>query len=122
MVADYVRRAKYPVTTVQEVGEDMHRGMTFTDPDGFLVLARNYDELHVVHCYVRPGKPGLFKRFITITEEAARYFNCRAVLFTTMRPKGMGNVLGPHGYRPLPAVIFVKEVNYGQEADDDSQK
>ena len=67
------------------------------------------DELHVVHCYVVPGEKQLFKDFINIAEITARQFNCRVVVFSTMRPKGFNKLLGPEGYKPV-ATVFGKEI------------
>jgi hypothetical protein len=104
-----LRRAKYPLSE-EEVLSDMRTGMLFADEDGFLVLGGKHRCLHVVHCYVRPGNTVLFDKFEKITDETARYFGCKAILFTTMRPKGLGRILGPRGYKPAGAVIFRKEV------------
>ena len=112
MIEDYVRRAKYPTLTIEKVVEDIKNGLRVILDDGFLVLSVSQDELHVVHCYVKPGKAELFKTFIDITDKAARHFKCRVILFTTVRPKGMGAILGPYGYKPIPAVIFGREVDY----------
>lgn len=109
MIDDYINRLKYLIPP-SEVIADMQNGMLFQDEDGFLVLGGDHQCLHVVHCYVRPGNQELFKKFIKITEETARYFGCRAILFTTVRPRAFGKLLAPHGYKPTEAVIFKKEV------------
>lgn len=109
MIRDYIRRAKYPLTE-EEVLSDMQTGMLFSDEDGFLVLGGQHRCLHVIHCYVRPGNRELFDRFISVTNETAKYFGCQAILFTTARPEAFKKVLGPQGYKPTKAVIFKKEV------------
>ena len=121
LIEDYIKRAKWPLT-VDEVLADMIRGITFHKEEGFLVLSRDNKDLHVVHCYVRPGAEKLFDEFIAITDETARYLNCRAVLFTTMRPRGFSKALGKHGYKSTPAVIFQKEVQHGQRQNDNCQE
>lgn len=110
LIEDYIKRSKVPLITTEKVLSDMQQGMTFVDKDGFLVINRNDNELYVAHCYAKPGNKKLFRIFINITDELARHFKCRAILFATMRPKGFNEVLNPFGYKPTNYVVFRKEL------------
>lgn len=120
IINDYINRAEYPMTP-EEVLDDMQMaqkaGVLFVDPDGFLVLGFSRvprpeipTDLFVVHGYVRPGNKTLVQKWIDITKATAEYYNCRAILFTTMRPKGFERLLKKYDCRPIPATIFKKRV------------
>lgn len=120
MINDYIGRAGYPMTA-EEVIDDMQQaqqaGMLFTDPDGFFVLSLSREpgrdipvDLFVVHGYVRAGNKALVQKWIDITKATAAYYNCRAVLFTTMRPKGFERLLKNYDCKPMQAMIFRREM------------
>jgi hypothetical protein len=108
MIEDFIKRSKCRYS-VEQVKEDLNNGFRLITDKGFLSMTIDGDELHVVHAYVVPGEAQLFQDFIKIAEITARQFNCRVVIFSTMRPKGFSKLLGPHGYKPV-ATVFGKEV------------
>lgn len=120
MIDDYISRAEYPMTR-EEVIDDMQMaqqtGTLFIDPEGFFVLGFSRTpgrgipvDLFVIHGYVRPGNKALVQKWIDITKATAEYYNCRAVLFTTMRPKGFERLLKKYDCKPVPATIFRREM------------
>ncbi|MEM5795994.1 MAG: hypothetical protein AAGU23_06945 [Bacillota bacterium] len=108
LIQDFIKRSKCRYN-VEQVKQDMENGFSLVVDKGFLNMTIDGDELHVVHAYVVPGETRLFKDFIKIAEITARQFNCRVIIFSTMRPKGFSKLLSPHGYKQV-ATVFGKEV------------